>query len=116
MTAFADRWLEGYAVDNESGDFVWDSMLQYWGSTGQLSGLPSSSVDLDQGDMNHFGWMASYGTAAPRTVSVGDGTPSPGEVAGFAVAHPWGGNGPAWMTPDRVGMAQDAGEAFGGFV
>ncbi len=55
-------WL-GESGDDE-GDFVWQSMLDYWAQTGQLDGFdswPVSAAGLSQSEFDQLGIYASYG-------------------------------------------------------
>ncbi len=55
-------WINESAEDE--GDFVWQSMLDYWDQTGQLDGFdgPDSAAGLSQSDFDQLGTYASYGT------------------------------------------------------
>ena len=51
-------------ADDTDGDYVWDSMLDYWAGTGQLDGIgvASSTDGLSEHQFRQLGYAASYGT------------------------------------------------------
>ena len=59
-------------ADDTDGDFVWDSMLDYWAGTGQLDGIHVASTDgLSEHQFRQLGYAASYGTAGFNDVQHG---------------------------------------------
>lgn len=79
-------------VDDGDGDFVWDSMLDYWSGTGQLNGLDvGSSAGLSEGEFRQLGYAASYGTSFRPGID-----PQAGGVASW-FGSDWSATG-AWLT------------------
>ncbi len=55
-------WLSDSGDDD--GDYMWQSILEYWAQTGQLDGfdnLPDSAGSMSQTEFDQLGIYASYG-------------------------------------------------------